>query len=129
MKIGVHKIAMAAPNDVSGLKSLIDKGAVDPASIVAFIGKAEGNGGANDFTRGFATLSFELLLAPLLGISPDEVGTRIAFVWSVGTEGVLSPHATIFTRTPSEPAATARLALGSRRLAIWLPKKSDEWRW
>jgi cyanuric acid amidohydrolase len=112
LKIGVHKIAMAAPNDVSGLKSLIDGGAVDPASIVAFIGKTEGNGGANDFTRGFATLSFQLLLAPLLRITPDEVGARIAFVWSGGTEGVLSPHATIFTRTPSEPAATPRLALG-----------------
>lgn len=112
MKIGVHKIAMAAPNDVSGLKSLIDSGAVDPATIVALIGKTEGNGGANDFTRGFATLSFQLLLAPLLGLTPDEVGARIAFVWSGGTEGVLSPHATIFTRTPSKVSGTPRLALG-----------------
>ena len=112
MKIGVHKIAMAAPNDVSGLKSLIGRGVIDPATIVALIGKTEGNGGANDFTRGFATLSFQLLLAPLLGLIPDEVGSRIAFVWSGGTEGVLSPHATIFTRTPSETADTPRLALG-----------------
>jgi cyanuric acid amidohydrolase len=120
MKIGVHKIAMAAPNDVSGLKSLIDSGAIDPATIVALIGKTEGNGGANDFTRGFATLSFQLLLAPLLGLTPDEVGSHIAFVWSGGTEGVLSPHATIFTRSPSEVARTPRLALGisiSRHLA------------
>ncbi len=112
MKIGVHKIAMAAPNDVSGLKCLIDTGAVDPAAIVALIGKTEGNGGANDFTRGFATLSFQLLLAPLLGLTPDEVGSRVAFVWSGGCEGVLSPHATIFTRSPSEGAETPRLALG-----------------
>lgn len=112
MKIGVHKIAMAAPNDVSGLKCLIDSGAVDPETIVALIGKTEGNGGANDFTRGYATLSFQLLLAPLLGLTPDEVGSRIAFVWSGGTEGVLSPHATVFTRSPSEVADTPRLALG-----------------
>src|SRR5580704_1175322 len=112
MKIGVHKIAMAEPNDVSGLESLIDSGAVDPATIVALIGKTEGNGGANDFTRGFATLSFQLLLAPSLGLTPDEVGSRIAFVWSGGCEGVLSPHATIFTRSPSEVAGTPRLALG-----------------
>jgi cyanuric acid amidohydrolase len=112
MKIGVHKIAMAAPNDVSGLKCLIESGAVDPATIVALIGKTEGNGGANDFTRGFATLSFQLLLGPLLGLTPDEVGSRIAFVWSGGCEGVLSPHATIFTRSPSEVAKTPRLALG-----------------
>ena len=112
MKIGVHKIAMAAPNDVSGLKCLIDRGAVDPATIIALIGKTEGNGGANDFTRGFATPSFQLLLAPLLGLTPEEVGSCIAFVWSGGTEGVLSPHATIFTRSPSEVARTPRLALG-----------------
>jgi cyanuric acid amidohydrolase len=112
LKIGVHKIGMAAPSDVSGLKFLIESGAVDPSTIVALIGKTEGNGGANDFTRGFATLSFQLLLAPLLGLTPDEVGSRIAFVWSGGTEGVLSPHATIFTREASEPAASPRLALG-----------------
>lgn len=114
MKIGVHKIGMAAPNDVSGLRSLIDSGAVDPSTIVAVIGKTEGNGGANDFTRGFATLSFQLLLAPLLKISPAEVASRIAFVWSGGTEGVLSPHATIFTRVASAPSTSsgARLALG-----------------
>ena len=112
MKIDIHKIAMAAPNDVSGLQSLICTGGVDPETIVAVIGKTEGNGGANDFTRGFATLSFQLLLAPLLGLTPDQVGSRIAFVWSGGTEGVLSPHATVFTRSPSDAAATPRLALG-----------------
>lgn len=114
MKIGVHKVAMAAPNDVSELKALIAAGAVDPATIVALIGKTEGNGGANDFTRGYATLSYQLLLAPLLGITPEEVGERIAFVWSGGTEGVLSPHATVFTREEGgEPVpGEKRLALG-----------------
>jgi cyanuric acid amidohydrolase len=115
MKIDVHKVAMAAPNDVSGLQSLICTGVVDPATIVAVIGKTEGNGGANDFTRGYATLSFQLLLGPLLGLTPEQVGARIAFVWSGGTEGVLSPHATIFTRSPSGAAksdAGPRLALG-----------------
>ena len=57
MKIGVCKLAMASPNDVSELERLIDSREIDPAEIVAVIGKTEGNGGANDFTRGFATLS------------------------------------------------------------------------
>ena len=30
MQIGVHKVAMAAPNDVSELAKLIDSGAVKP---------------------------------------------------------------------------------------------------
>ena len=63
MKVGVHKLPMNSPSDVSALERLIDRGAVNPAEIVALIGKTEGNGGANDFTRGFATLSYSLALA------------------------------------------------------------------
>ena len=116
MEIGVHKVAMAAPSDVSELERLIAAGVLDPAAIVALIGKTEGNGGANDFTRGFATLSYQLMLARHLGCSPEEVGHRIAFVWSGGCEGVLSPHATVFTRK----AGRASTAGGGKRLAMGL---------
>src|SRR6202034_4836888 len=112
MKIGVHKVAMASPSDVSELARKIDDKEIDPAEIVALIGKTEGNGGANDFTRGFATLSYSIALAKRLGISPEEVLKRVAFVWSGGTEGVLSPHATLFTRAASEKAHGKRLAFG-----------------
>jgi cyanuric acid amidohydrolase len=113
MRIDAHKLAMAHPGDVSGLSALIAAGTVDPATLVAVIGKTEGNGGANDFTRALATLSFSLLLAKHLDIAAEDVTGRIAFVWSGGTEGVLSPHATLFTRTAdAQPAATPRLALG-----------------
>jgi cyanuric acid amidohydrolase len=124
MKIGVYKVAMASPNDVSGLTRLIDSKEVDPAEIVALIGKTEGNGGANDFTRGFATLSYQLLLADRLAISVKEVGDRIAFVWSGGTEGVLSPHATIFTRSSESAQADGpRLALGIDATRQILPEE------
>jgi cyanuric acid amidohydrolase len=112
MRVGVHKLAMNSPSDVSALERLIDAGEVNPAEIVALIGKTEGNGGANDFTRGFATLSYSLALARRLGVTPEEVAKRVAFVWSGGTEGVLSPHATLFTRAPSSPAGGKRLAIG-----------------
>jgi len=113
MRVGVHKVLMNSPNDVSGLEMLIASGTVDPGEIVAVIGKTEGNGGANDFTRGFATLSFSLLLAGRLGIAPEEVTRRVAFVWSGGTEGVLSPHGTVFTRSgAAAPAGEPRLAIG-----------------
>src|ERR1700728_2491663 len=113
MRIRVHKVLMNNPSDVSGLERLIDEGAIAANEIVALIGKTEGNGGANDFTRGFATLSFSLALARRLGVSADEVAKRIAFVWSGGTEGVLSPHATVFMRSTAPAAAAGkRLALG-----------------
>src|SRR6266496_1818518 len=125
MQIGVHKVAMAAPNDVSELAKLIDSGAVNPSEIVALIGKTEGNGGANDFTRGYATSSYQTLLAKHLGIPPDEVGRKIAFVWSGGTEGVLSPHATVFTRSSSDEQSdgTARLAMGIGMTRDILPEE------
>jgi cyanuric acid amidohydrolase len=117
---------MNAPNDVAELDRLIVAGTVDPASIVAVIGKTEGNGGANDFTRGFATLSYQLMLARHLGVAPEEVGRRIAFVWSGGAEGVLSPHATVFTRTTgarSSAPGHARLALGIAETRAFLPEE------
>ena len=79
MRIGVHKVLMNSPSDVSGLERLIDEGAIDPREIVALIGKTEGNGGANDFTRGFATLAFSLALARRLGVSADEAAEARCF--------------------------------------------------
>ncbi len=111
MRIGAHKILMNNPGDASGLERLIDSGAIDPREIIASIGKTEGNGGANDFTRGFATLSLSLALARRLNMAPEAVTRRVAFVWSGGTEGVLSPHATVFTRSESAPSGGKRLAL------------------
>ena len=124
MQIGVHKVAMAAPNDVSELAKLIDSGAIDPAEIVALIGKTEGNGGANDFTRGYATSSYQTLLARHLALTPDEVGKRIAFVWSGGTEGVLSPHATVFVRSAAQGKASGpRLAIAIEVTRDILPEE------
>ncbi len=124
MKIGVHKVAMASPSDVSELARKIDEREIDPGEIVALIGKTEGNGGANDFTRGFATLSYQLLLANRLQTSPEEIAKKIAFVWSGGTEGVLSPHATIFTRSESASQSPGpRLALGIETTRNILPEE------
>ncbi|MCB8877625.1 ring-opening amidohydrolase [Acidisoma silvae] len=112
---------MANPGDTAGLTRLIENGAVVPGEIVAVIGKTEGNGGANDFTRGLATLSFSLLLAKYLGLAPDEVTRKIAFVWSGGTEGVLSPHATVFTRGADDAAPDGR----SKRLTLGIAVTRD----
>ena len=49
--VNVVRIATKGPGDVSGLLSLIEQGKIDPNSIVAILGKTEGNGGVNDFTR------------------------------------------------------------------------------
>jgi cyanuric acid amidohydrolase len=123
MRVGVHKVLMSNPGDVSGLERLIDKDEIEPSEIVALIEKTEGNGGANDFTRALATLSFSLALAKRLSISAAEVAKRVAFVWSGGTEGVLSPHATIFTRRDSKGSGGRRLAMGIGLTTTLCPRK------
>lgn len=126
MRVDVHRISMSNPADVSGLRTLIDKGEVDPAKIVASIGKTEGNGGANDFTRALATVSFAGLLGSVLGEPAEDVAQRVAFVWSGGCEGVLSPHATIITRDDSAAPAEGqapRLAVSVQRTRDFLPEE------
>lgn len=120
--VGVFKIATSGPGDVSGLMSLISSGAIDPKSILAILGKTEGNGGVNDFTREYAVAALCTALAPKLGLFAQEVEQRIAFVMSGGTEGVLSPHVTVFTRRTVEARPVGR---SGKRLSIGMAQTRD----
>ena len=109
------RIPTKGPGDVSGLMRLIETGKIAPASILAVLGKTEGNGGVNDFTREYAMAALCEALSPHLGLTPRAVEDKIAFVMSGGTEGVLSPHLTVFTRTVTDAPrlAAARNASAS----------------
>jgi len=103
----------AGPGDTAALAAAIDAGEVDPAAVVAIVGKTEGNGCVNDFTRGYATLALKLLLADRLKCALSEIEKRVAIVMSGGTEGGLSPHLLVFSRdTVTAAAAGPRLAIG-----------------
>jgi cyanuric acid amidohydrolase len=101
--IGVHKIGQSGPGDLTGLQALINSGDLVPDQIIAVLGKTEGNGSVNDFTREYASVALATYLGGLLKMTPKAVEKRIAFVMSGGTEGILSPHLTIFTRTAAVP--------------------------
>ncbi len=120
--VDVVLIPTRGPGDVSGLMNLIDAGKIGPASILAILGKTEGNGGVNDFTREFAVSALSAALAPHLGLTPHQVEQRIAFVMSGGTEGVLSPHITVFTRTATEGGAET---IAGKRLSIGIAHTRD----
>jgi len=123
------RIAMAGPADLSGLTGLISEGALDPAHIVAMLVKTEGNGGVNDFTREYTCATIATTMAPYLRLAPAEVESRIAIVVSGGTEGILSPHATIFARVPvterekDKRDAGKRLAIGVAATRDFLPQE------
>jgi cyanuric acid amidohydrolase len=121
----VFRLPMRSPGDVSALEHLFDTGALDPAHLVAVIGKTEGNGGVNDFTRGFFTQTLMLTLAARLGITPAEAALRVPCVLSGGTEGVLSPHFAVIARRParSGPGPRPALAVGLSFAAEILPEQ------
>ena len=58
----VNVIPTSAPDDVSGLLKLVETGEIDPSRLVAILGKTEGNGCVNDFTRGFAVSALKTRL-------------------------------------------------------------------
>jgi cyanuric acid amidohydrolase len=99
--IAVHKVALESVSDASGLSDLLEKGLIDADRVIAVIGKTEGNGGVNDYTRIIADRAFrEVLVAK--GTRTMEEVKQIPIVWSGGTDGVLSPHATIFATVPAD---------------------------
>ena len=95
--VGVHKIPMSSPSDVSGIDALIDSGDIKPENIIAIVAKTEGNGVVNDFSRGLTELSLKIMLSERMGISRENVADRISMVMSGGCPGLMSPHYTIFT--------------------------------
>jgi cyanuric acid amidohydrolase len=123
--IEVRKVPLRHVSDASGLAELIDAGVLDADRVVAVIGKTEGNGGVNDYTRIIADRAFREVLEAKGSRGPDEVGA-VPIVWSGGTDGVLSPHATIFATVPADRAAATdepRLAVGYAMSERLLPEE------
>jgi cyanuric acid amidohydrolase len=129
ISVDVVRIPTKGPGDVSGLIQMIEAGRLDPASILAILGKTEGNGGVNDFTREYAVSALSVALAPYIALSPTRVEERIAFVMSGGTEGVLSPHITVFSRKRSgndgiqSTPTGKRLSIGIAHTRDFLPEE------
>ena len=125
--VGVHRIACRGPADLSGVQALVEAGTLRPQDIVAVMGKTEGNGCVNDHTREYAAMAWGQWLAGHLGCSADEAAQRVALVMSGGTEGVLSPHFTVFTRRwlteapPPRKGAPPRLVIGTSHTRAFAP--------
>ncbi|MBI2207319.1 MAG: ring-opening amidohydrolase [Candidatus Rokubacteria bacterium] len=119
------KVGMRAPDDVSAAAALLDQGAFRAEHVVAILGKTEGNGAVNDYTRGHATLCFQMLIAERTKQTVRDVAKRVPIIWSGGTEGLMSPHATIFIREPDRgaPGGDKRFAVGTAYTRDLLPEE------
>ncbi|MCJ7618474.1 MAG: ring-opening amidohydrolase [Desulfobacterales bacterium] len=121
MDINVYRLPMAGPEDVSELEKLIDIGKIKPEEICAIIAQTEGDG----YARGYASLSFELMLSQKLGITRQDVEKRIPMLMIGLTGGLMSPHYTVFTRkfVESEGKGEKRLTLGIKITRVLLPEE------
>lgn len=123
--IEVRKVPILSVSDASGLATLIDEGVIEADRVVAVIGKTEGNGGVNDYTRIIADRAFREVLVEK-GSRPLEEVRQIPIVWSGGTDGIISPHATVFaTVAPDEVEQTEepRLTVGFAMSEQLLPEE------
>src|ERR1700739_4803351 len=127
ISVNVIRIPTKGPGDVSGLMKLIAQGEIAPSTVLAVLGKTEGNGGVNDFTREYAVAAFCDALSPHLELPPRAVEDKIAFVMSGGTEGVLSPHLTVFARKPgrAETSAVPQAPYSGKRLSVGIAHTRD----
>jgi cyanuric acid amidohydrolase len=120
----VFRLPMANPGDTTALEALLDGGTVKVSEIVAILGKTEGNGCVNDYTRPYAVEALKSALAPRLDCSRAEVGLRIGMVMSGGTEGGLSPHFLVLAERDGAPPSNAkRLAIGKATTRDFLPEE------
>jgi barbiturase len=122
MAIEVVKVELKTVQDAAGLEAGIRSGQFTADQVIAVIGKTEGNGGVNDFTRILADQAFRRVLIKSGHRSEQEIA-NIPMVWSGGCDGVITPHATIFARNEKTgPASQSRLTIGTSMSAELLPE-------
>jgi ring-opening amidohydrolase-like protein len=122
MAIEVAKVELKTVQDASGLEGLIAANKFGADEVIAVIGKTEGNGGVNDFTRILADQAFRRVLLKKGTRSEAEIH-NVPMVWSGGCDGVITPHATIFARNAKTgPTDKSRLVIGTALSAELLPE-------
>jgi len=122
MAVEVAKVELKSVQDASGLEERILAGQFTADQVVAVVGKTEGNGGVNDFTRLLADHAFRRVLLQHGKRSEAEVAT-VPMVWSGGCDGVITPHATVFARNDRKGSADKpRLVVGTAMSAELQPE-------
>jgi len=110
--VEVAKLEIKVVNDASGLAGCIEAGQMEADEVVAIIGKTEGNGGVNDFTRILADEAFRRVLLRHGSRTEDQI-RQLPMVWSGGCDGVITPHANVFARNEKTgPSDQSRLSIG-----------------
>jgi len=122
MAIEVAKIEIKSVQDASGLADCFARGQFTADQVIAVIGKTEGNGGVNDYTRILSDQAFRRILLKHGKRTEAQIAT-IPMVWSGGCDGVITPHATVFARNDKTGTADkSRLVIGTGMSVEILPE-------
>ena len=126
MPIVIRKIPFESVTDTKGLVKCFEDGVFEADQVVAAVGKVEGNGGVNDFSRILADRVLRDTLTAHGSRSRDEVG-QVPLVWSGGCDGVIAPHMTVFADVPEGADAGSgdemRVAVGVAMSEPILPEE------
>lgn len=98
-RVRFDTFAMDAPDDVRGLRALID--ARPGARWIAAFAKTEGNGLDNDWSRPLAVRAMREALAACAAPGPDDDAPEPLIVVSGGCEGFIAPHGVLVRAHPA----------------------------
>ncbi len=116
---------MRSAVDTNGLDSAIADRDVDPASVIAVLGKTCGTGLADDPERQAVEESILRSLCSGSLESPEAVRRRVRFILSSGAVGPIVPHIAVISRSSRESTALAskRLTVGVAESEPLLPSE------
>ena len=122
MAIDVIKVEIKSVSDASGFEEAVKSGRMPADEVIAVIGKTEGNGGVNDFTRILSDRAFRDVLRKH-GSRPEAEIKSIPMVWFGGCDGIITPHATVFSRNDQTgQKGQSRLVVGQALSPEILPE-------
>ncbi|EPW8697563.1 TPA: ring-opening amidohydrolase [Pseudomonas aeruginosa] len=124
-KARVQRFEAQSPSDLSAVDQAAATGLLDAKRVIGVLGKTEGNGCVNDFTRGYATESVIQCLERHGAAHDAPAEERAVVVMSGGTEGCLSPHWIVFEKLPDDaPEQTEpRLAMAQAVTRALMPEE------
>ena len=123
MAIEVAKVELKTVQDASGVEACISNGQFTADQVIAVIGKTEGNGGVNDFTRILADQAFRRVL--IKHGSRSEAGDRDKSRWSgraAATASSRRMRRCLPATTRPARQSKSRLAIGTAMSAELLPE-------
>ena len=115
MRVVVEGYATERPNDVEGLKRVLEALPVEQVQRLALVAKTEGTATINDFSRELALTAAEGAIRVAGG---DDLFDRSTLIFSTGCEGVLSPCVYVLAALDDGPTSAdgpPRLAMGGAR--------------